>query len=60
MGGGQGGGCGMVGVGGELHCGLWNGLPRLQARDIAMGPHTTLLAIDEREVNEQSHVTGCD
>ena len=39
-------------VGGGLHLAMWNDLLRLQARDIATRPHTTLL--DEREANEQS------
>ena len=35
-----------------------NGLMRLQGREVAMGPYTTLL--DKGEANEQSHVTRCD
>ena len=45
------------GVGGGLHCALWNNLLKLRTRDAAMWPHTTLM--DKGEANEQFHVTGC-
>ena len=45
-----------MGLGGGLHLTLSINLSRLQARDVATWPHTTLL--DEGEANEQFN--SCD